>query len=404
MVLNNKEFQAQVENEFSLLKCRSDNFTEMTELTKFIEDYDIYELESLFIKNLFVDSIIKADTVGNPDLDNIVFGLLSNTKYDFNKYDKFDDAVEFVSMSGTASLREFRRRYTEKGNAPYGYYNISIIPECLVKPFNADVLIPIYKKLCDRVFHEYITKKDIKTIIAIGGKYDIEVMGTLEYDPVNTSIYYEFNAQPCAETVIDIDTAVIDKMTINEHLKNFLKLFTRKYFVRVGATDILNNLEDWLKKCDEEDCEKSFVKGVVYALVETIIYNMGPKTLANYMYNATVREEDCVYVSDILYDIGESIEGMSTYRMAPLIKAYNNKLVNAAKKVAAEMKNRSQFSKVITIHGLEMLVTGSYICTVDRKDYYISTQPMISFKFKIRPTDKALKDDTKSVETENGEG
>lgn len=398
MVLNNKEFQAQFENEFNILKCRSDNFTEMTELTKFIEEYDICELKSLFIKNLFIDSIIKADTVGNPGLDDTVFGLLSNTEYDFNKYDKFDESAEFVSMSGTASLLEFRCRCIDNGNASYGYFGISIIPECLAKQFNAVDMIPKYKKLCDRVFHEYITKKDIRTTITIGGKYDIEVMGTLEYNPNTTSVYYEFNARPCAETVIDIDTAVIDKMTIDKHLKNFLKLFTRKYFVRVGATDILNNLEDWLKKCDEEDCEKSFVKGVVYASVETIIYNMGPKTLANYMYNATVREEDCVYVSDILYDIGESIEGMSTYRMAPLIKAYNNKLVNAAKKVAAEMKNRSQFSKVITIHGLEMLVTGSYICTVDRKDYYISTQPMISFKFKIQPIDKEA---AKSIENED---
>lgn len=389
MVMSIKDFQKQFTNEFNL-KYRSENFAEAKKFREFISAYDKDALKEMFIENLFISSIIKADIDEWPDLDHVVFGLLSDTSYEFNKYDQFDEKYELVAMSDTANL---------KGFLCHDSSYISIIPKCLSEQFNASVLVPEYKKLCDNVFGGRNSRDTIRSNITIG-EYTIEVSGTLEYDRDTTTVNFAFNARPCTETVADIDAATINEMDINIHLKKFLRIFTQKYFARVNATNVLNSMEEWLEKDTKKDREVYFVQDAVYALMKTNIYRMGPASLASIMLNKTSSGENAVYASDMLYEIGEGTEGMSEYRMAPIINTYNKKFVKAAKKVAAETKYATQFSEVVTIYGIEMLLTGEYTCAVRRSEYH-TTEPVITYEFTVQPTDKILEAAAKSIENED---
>lgn len=388
MVMSVKDFQEQFTNEFNL-RYRSENFAEAKKFSEFINAYDKNTLKEMFIKNLFIGCIIKADIDEWPDLDQVVFGLLSNTDYEFNKYDQFDEMCELVAMSGTASLKGFLCHESSY---------LSIIPECIAEQFNASALVPEYKKLCNNVFGGHNGRDTIRSNITIG-EYTIEVSGRLEYDRETTTVNFAFNARPCAETVADIDAATINEMDINVHLKKFLKIFTRKYFARVNATNVLNSMEEWLEKDSKKDRENYFVRDAVSALMKSRIYMMGPASLANMMFNKT-SSEDTVYASEMLYEIGAGIEGMSEYRMAPIINTYNKKFVKAAKKVAAETKYSTQFSEVVTIYGIEMLLTGEYTCAVRRAEYH-TTEPVITYEFTVQPTDEVLEAAAKSIENED---
>lgn len=389
MVMSVKDFQEQFTTEFNL-KYRSENFAEAKKFSEFINTYDKNTLKEMFIKNLFISSIIKADIDEWPDLDHVVFGLLSKTEYEFNKYDQFDETYELVSMTGTANLKGFLCHESSY---------LSIIPECIAEQFNASALVPEYKKLCDTVFGGRNGRDTIRSNITIG-EYTIEVSGTLDYDRETTTVNFAFNARPCAETVADIDTATINEMDINIHLKKFLRIFTQKYFARINATNVLNSMEEWLEKDTKKDREGYFVRDAVCALMKSRIYRMGPVSLASMMFNKTSSDEDAVYASDMLYEIGEGTEGMSEYRMAPIINAYNKKFVKAAKKVAAETKYATQFSEIVTIYGIEMLLTGEYTCAVRRAEYH-TTEPVITYEFTVQPTDKVLEEAAKSIENED---